>query len=171
MFFTPLTSKPTLWLVSTTLLGRPKNNSLAERNNLYVIDQVGTCLLAAGLPPRYWSFALKSTCHLLNIEDVEGESTWFRLHGKPSRTTSAIRIAGLLQAFANKGQHSQVCAKSHDWSVCRARDVEGYVLERQDDGLAIGVVRWGGFDELVQDGATNPEKATSHRQGQAETAI
>ena len=34
-----------------SLPGRPRNNSLAERNNLYVIDQVSTCLLAAGLPP------------------------------------------------------------------------------------------------------------------------
>ena len=57
------------------------NNSLAERNNLYVIDQVSTCLLAAGLPPCYWSFALKSTCHLLNVEIVDGESAWYNMHG------------------------------------------------------------------------------------------
>ena len=47
-----------------SLPGRPMNNSLVERNNLYVIDQ-GTCLLAAGLPPCYWCFALASACHLL----------------------------------------------------------------------------------------------------------
>ena len=58
--------------------GRPMNNSLAERNNLYVIDQVSTCLLAAGLPPRNRSFALTSTCHLLNVEIVDGESAWYR---------------------------------------------------------------------------------------------
>ena len=64
-----------------SLPGRPRNNSLAERNNLYVIDQVSTCLLAAGLPPCYWSFALTSTCHLLNVEIVDGESAWYNLHG------------------------------------------------------------------------------------------
>ena len=64
-----------------SLPGRPRNNSLAERNNLYVLDQVTTCLLAAGLPPCYWSFALTSTCHLLNVEIVDGESAWYNMHG------------------------------------------------------------------------------------------
>ena len=60
----------------TSLPGRKKNNSLAERTNLYIIDQVSTCPLAAGLPPCYWSFALQTTCHLMNVEDVDGESAW-----------------------------------------------------------------------------------------------
>ena len=66
--------------VRSQLPGRPMNDSLAERNDLYVIDQVSTCLLAAGLPPCYWSFALTSTCHLLNVEIVDGESAWYNMH-------------------------------------------------------------------------------------------
>ncbi|CAJ1370505.1 unnamed protein product [Effrenium voratum] len=62
----------------TSLPGRPQNNSLAERNVLTVIDQVRICVLAAGLQPCCWSFALKATCHLMNLETVEGESAWSR---------------------------------------------------------------------------------------------
>ena len=64
-----------------SLPGRPMNISLAERNNLYVIGKVSTCLLAAGLPLCYWPFALTSTCHLLNVEIVDGESAWYNTHG------------------------------------------------------------------------------------------
>ena len=64
-----------------SLPGRPMNNSFAERNNLYVTDQVSACLLVAGLPPCYWSFALTSTCHLLNVEIVDGENAWYDMHG------------------------------------------------------------------------------------------
>ena len=60
------------------------HNAVAERNNLYVIDQVSACLLAAGLPLCYWSFALTSTCHLLNVEIVDGESAWYHMHGDHS---------------------------------------------------------------------------------------
>ena len=72
---------------SHALSGRPMSFSLAERNNLYVIDQISTCL-----PPCYWSFALSSTCHLLNVEIVDGESAWYNMHadhfgGKSIRRT------------------------------------------------------------------------------------
>ena len=46
-----------------------------------MIDQVSACLLAAGLPPCFWSFALTSTCHLLNVEILDGESAWYNMHG------------------------------------------------------------------------------------------
>ena len=39
------------------LSGRPSTNSLAERNNQFVIATTATCLLEAGLPACFWKFA------------------------------------------------------------------------------------------------------------------
>ena len=47
-----------------SLPGRPQNNSLAERNNQFLLLTTITCLLQAGLPPCFWPFAV----HLLNVE-------------------------------------------------------------------------------------------------------
>ena len=61
----------------------PQNNSLAERNNQFIMTTTTTCLLEAGLPPCFWNHAVECVSHLLNIEGGEDEkSPWFKLHGK-----------------------------------------------------------------------------------------
>ena len=45
------------------LPGRPPTNSLAERNNQFVIATTTTCLLEAGLPACFWKFAIRCVCH------------------------------------------------------------------------------------------------------------
>ena len=52
---------------------RTQSNAIVERTNLYLEDQVATCLIAAGLPPCYWELALR--CHVLlrNTEKVNGQ--------------------------------------------------------------------------------------------------
>ena len=64
------------------LPGRPSTNSLAERNNQFVIATTTTCLLEAGLPACFWKFAIRCVCHLLNVEPGEDDvSAWCKLHG------------------------------------------------------------------------------------------
>ena len=64
------------------LPGRPSTNSLAERNNQFVIATTTTCLLEAGLPACFWKFAIRCVCHVLNVEPGEDDvSAWCKLHG------------------------------------------------------------------------------------------
>ena len=53
-----------------SLPGHPQNNSLAERNNQFMMLTTSTCLLEAGLPPCFWPFAVECVSHLLNIEKL-----------------------------------------------------------------------------------------------------
>ena len=55
---------------------RKQTNAIVERTNLYLEDQVATCLVAAGLPPCYWEFALQCYTLLHNTEKVNGQSPW-----------------------------------------------------------------------------------------------
>ncbi len=61
--------------------GMPQTNSLAERNNQTIITKTIACLLEAGLPPCYWSFAGPCLCLLMNTDRSAGESAWFKTHG------------------------------------------------------------------------------------------
>ena len=64
-----------------SLPGHPQNNSLAERNNQFMMLTTSTCLLEAGLPPCFWPFAVECVSHLLNIEKLsDGSSAWLKLH-------------------------------------------------------------------------------------------
>ena len=64
-----------------SLPGHSQNNSLAERNNQFLLLTTTTCLLQAGLPPCFWSFAVECVSHLLNVEkNAEGQSAWLKLH-------------------------------------------------------------------------------------------
>ena len=64
------------------LPGRPSTNSLAKRNNQFVIAATTTCLLEAGLPACFWKFAIRCVCHLLHVEPGEDDvSAWCKLHG------------------------------------------------------------------------------------------
>ena len=62
-----------------SLPGKKQNNSLAERTNQFIVDQTTACL--AGLPTCYWTYAITALCHLMNVEEINGSSAWFRLHG------------------------------------------------------------------------------------------
>ena len=72
-------------VLDNSLPGRPRNNSIAERTNQFVLDTTSTCLLQAGLPASYWPYAINCVTHNLNIEDVEGESSWMRMSGERFR--------------------------------------------------------------------------------------
>ena len=64
-----------------SLPGKKQNNSLAECTNQFIVDQTTACLVHAGLPTRYWVYAITTLCHLMNIEEIDGSSAWFRLRG------------------------------------------------------------------------------------------
>ncbi len=54
-----------------SLPGRSVTISIAERDNLFILDTASTCLLHAGLPACFWPFAAESVSHALNIERLE----------------------------------------------------------------------------------------------------
>jgi hypothetical protein len=54
--------------MDTSLAGKTKHNSLAERTNQFVLVATTTCLLEAGIPPCFWMYAIRCVSHLLNIE-------------------------------------------------------------------------------------------------------
>ena len=68
-----------------SLPGKKQNNSLAERTNQFIVDQTTACLVHAGLPTCYWIYAITALCHLMNVEEINGSSAWFRLHGEHFR--------------------------------------------------------------------------------------
>lgn len=63
-----------------SLPGRSVTNSIAERNNLFILDTASTCLLHAGLPACFWPFAVEYVSHALNIERLEDGSAWEKMH-------------------------------------------------------------------------------------------
>ena len=65
-----------------SLPGKKQNNSLAERTNQFIVDQTTACLVHAGLPTCCWIYAITALCHLMNVEEINGSSAWFRLHGE-----------------------------------------------------------------------------------------
>ena len=68
--------------MDTSLAGKTKHNSLAERTNQFVLVAT-TSLLEAGIPPCFWMYAIRCVSHLLNIEPNDEEvSSWCKLHGE-----------------------------------------------------------------------------------------
>ena len=66
--------------LDTSVPGRKVTNSLAERNIQFLVGVAATCLLEAGLPACYWSYAVSCVSHLLNIEELEDGSAWQKMH-------------------------------------------------------------------------------------------
>ena len=66
--------------LDTSVPGRKVTNSLAERNIQFLVGATATCLLEAGLPACYWSFAVTCVSHLLNIEELDEGSAWQKMH-------------------------------------------------------------------------------------------
>ena len=66
-----------------SLAGKTKHNSLAERNNQFLLVATTTCMLEAGIPPCFWKYAITCVSHLHNIEPNDEEvSAWCKLHGE-----------------------------------------------------------------------------------------
>ena len=65
-----------------SLPGKKQKTMLAERRNQFIVDHTTACLVHAGLPTCYWVYAISTLCHLINIEEIDGSSAWFRLRGE-----------------------------------------------------------------------------------------
>ncbi len=61
--------------------GVPHTNGIIERSNQLVIGGTATCLIAAGLPPCYWSYGRPCFRFNLNTQSICGSSPWERTHG------------------------------------------------------------------------------------------
>ena len=71
------------WRHETSLPGVPRNNSMIERANQIILGGTTACLIQAGLPPCYWSYAAPTFCANYNAHGVSGgESHWRLTHGE-----------------------------------------------------------------------------------------
>ena len=96
--------------MDTSLAGKTKHNSLAERTNQFVLVATTTCLLEAGIPPCFWMYAIRCVSHLLNIEPNDDEvSSWCKLHGEEFKGKmipfGALVYFKLSDARAREQQH------------------------------------------------------------------
>ena len=94
-----------------SLPGRAQNNFLPERNNQTVIVTTSTCLLQAGLPPCFWRAAVECTCQLLNLERVNDDLIWMKLHDKDF--PGELIPFGALVSFKPSGARN--IAQSHNF--------------------------------------------------------
>jgi hypothetical protein len=79
---------------------RPETNGVAERANRTVLEGARTILDAAGLPPRYWPFALPTFCFLQNVNNNLLGAAWQCRHGEPF-PGSLIPLAALWSSMPN----------------------------------------------------------------------
>jgi hypothetical protein len=90
--------------------GVPHTNGIIERCNQLIIGGTTTCLIAAGLPPCYWTFASPCFCFNLNTLSLHGNSPWEMTHGAPF---AANRFPfGCLVMF----KPNEVRTKAQKWS-------------------------------------------------------
>ena len=90
----------------TSLPGEPKTNSIIERTNQIIVGGTTASLIAAGLPPCYWSYATRCFCTNFNAQGLLDASPWEKVHGTPFPTT--IIPFGALGFFKppNTGAHA-----------------------------------------------------------------
>ena len=151
-------------ILDNSLPGRPRNNSIAERTNQFVLDTTSTCLLQAGLPASYWPYAINCVTHNLNIEDVEGESSWMRMCGDRFGGKAIPFGAKVFFKPTDTREHvwRQVRSKGYTWHFCGVRHgIRTYVVT-QVSGLGSGRF-WFCQPGHERQGAWFPQKAIHHR--------
>ncbi len=90
--------------------GVPHTNGIIERVNQLVIGGTSTCLIAAGLPPCYWSYGSPCFCFNLNTQSICGTSPWEKTHGAAFH--GARYPFGCLVVF----KPNEVRTTDHKWS-------------------------------------------------------
>ena len=68
------------WVNPTATPFLSKSNSRAERRIGHAKEGTRTALLAAGMPPGMWNYAMKHFCVSSNIEIIDGESAYSKRH-------------------------------------------------------------------------------------------
>ena len=97
-----------------SLAGKTKHNSLAGRNNQFLLVATTACLLESGIPPFFWRYAIRCVSHLPNIEPNDQEvSAWCKVHGeefKGQGCHDSVWSLGILQAEwgEERGAEAQV---------------------------------------------------------------
>jgi len=66
----------------TSLPGRPQQNGVAERAVRSVVSGARTILEHAGLPHKFWPYAVRHWCFAHNIHQSDGNSPWHKRHKK-----------------------------------------------------------------------------------------
>jgi hypothetical protein len=67
----------------TSTPGVPQTNGIVERSNQLIIGGTVTSMIAAGLPPCFWSYATPCWCFNYNTERIKDASNWERLYNEP----------------------------------------------------------------------------------------
>ena len=88
--------------------GASQNNGIIERTNQEVEIGTAACLLQAGLPRPFWTFAAPCYCHALNVNPWQGTSKWFKAFGTefPGKK-AALWMQGELQTREHEDARSR----------------------------------------------------------------
>ena len=70
------------WCCPTATPGVPQTNGLAERMVRKVKEGARALLIQAGLPPKWWTYAVRAFCAAHNIKMRTGNSIYHDRHGK-----------------------------------------------------------------------------------------
>ena len=81
---------------------RPQTNGRAERLVRKIMEGTRTLLLAAGLPPGFWPYAMRAFCFGSNIAMRNGDSAWNRRHKKGHFQGKIIPFGALVDFRQNK---------------------------------------------------------------------
>ena len=91
--------------------GRPSANGLAERSFRKAVEGARTCLLQAGLPPSWWSYAIQCFAFASNIEIIDGDSEYNKRHKSGQslhRHVGTIRASSFLPTYFIQGTVREV---------------------------------------------------------------
>ena len=71
------------WSFFSPIPGQPQSNGLAERMVRRVNEGGRACLVQSGLPREWWAIARVSFCFAIDINLVDGDSSYNRRHNLP----------------------------------------------------------------------------------------
>ena len=124
------------WCADTSTPGMPRTNSIAESKVKLVINGARCLLLQAGLPSKFWPYAVRAFCNGINFKLVDGESCYFRrrnehFHGK------TIPFGCLIDYFPTKRTYRK--NKSSSSKTAPADDDEHELADEEEENEPVGV--------------------------------
>jgi hypothetical protein len=69
------------WTYDTSTPGMPRTNAIAESKVKLIVNGSRCLLLQAGLPSKFWPFAVQAFCNGVNLSEAGGVSAYFKRHG------------------------------------------------------------------------------------------
>ena len=127
--------------MQTTIPYTPEQNGVAERMSRTLVDRARTMLNNAGIPTRYWQYAMATAAHVTNRipSNSINRSTPFEQWTEVKPDISHLRVFGC-RAYSHipDQKRSKFDPKA---DICifigYAMNQKGYILIRDSDGVII----------------------------------